>query len=154
MKARRFAAGSLSWKGCLLEAQRVPGRPPESFMRRAGLSSHPKVSIAWPIARHLISWYPFAEMYLQVLHCLRCGYKWPTRRTRVKRCAKCRTPYWNKERKAVPGSNPGRVEGAREPDSGKSAAEASVSPSQTRWCRHWKKTGEFCMECGGTIPEA
>lgn len=29
---------------------------------------------------------------------------------------------------AVPGSNPGRVEGAREPDSGKSAAEASVIP--------------------------
>lgn len=150
-----------AWKRMPFGIGKGAGEAPREFWAASRACSRHKVSRTWPIAPHLISWYPLAEMYLQVLHCLRCGYKWPTRRTRVKRCAKCRTPYWNKERKNssagkpnVPGSNPGRVEGAREPDSGKSAAEASVSPSQVRWCRHWKKTGEFCMDCGGTIPEA
>ena len=47
-------------------------------------------------------------------------------------------------RRTVPGSNPGRAGGAREPDFGKSAAEASVSSQR---CEHHKQRGELCYKC-------
>jgi len=43
----------------------------------------------------------------------------------------------------VPGSNPGRVDSAREPRFGKRAAEASVSHQ----CIHKKERGELCYKC-------
>lgn len=47
-------------------------------------------------------------------------------------------------RRTVPGSNPGRVGGAREPDFGKSAAGAPVSSQK---CEHHKQRGELCYKC-------
>lgn len=34
--------------------------------------------------------------------CLRCGYKWTSRKKIVKVCARCRNPYWNIPRKTKP----------------------------------------------------
>ena len=33
------------------------------------------------------------------LECKRCGYRWTSRKKIVKTCAKCRSPYWDMERK-------------------------------------------------------
>jgi len=31
--------------------------------------------------------------------CLRCGYNWPSRLKRPKTCPKCKSYYWDQERK-------------------------------------------------------
>lgn len=31
--------------------------------------------------------------------CLRCGYDWASRNPHPIRCAKCKTPYWDKEKR-------------------------------------------------------
>lgn len=31
--------------------------------------------------------------------CLRCGYKWTSRKEQIMVCASCRSPYWNKPKK-------------------------------------------------------
>lgn len=38
-------------------------------------------------------------MSLQIQECNRCGHKWPTMKDNPYVCAKCKSPYWNKERK-------------------------------------------------------
>ena len=38
-------------------------------------------------------------MKIFTLKCKRCGYEWVPRKEDVKRCPKCISPYWNKERK-------------------------------------------------------
>lgn len=35
------------------------------------------------------------------LICLRCSHTWIPRKGEVKRCAKCKTPYWNKKKEKV-----------------------------------------------------
>jgi hypothetical protein len=46
-------------------------------------------------------------MNRSTLTCLRCGYLWfPQRAKRPPRCAKCRSPYWNKRRRR-PKKEPG-----------------------------------------------
>jgi len=34
----------------------------------------------------------------KLLECNRCGWVWPPRKSVVKWCPKCKSPYWNKER--------------------------------------------------------
>lgn len=42
----------------------------------------------------------FRRGYKPVIHkCLRCGWEWASRNPHPVRCAKCKTPYWDKERK-------------------------------------------------------
>lgn len=33
---------------------------------------------------------------MKIVTCLRCGHEWPTKLERPVRCAKCRTPYWDR----------------------------------------------------------
>lgn len=33
------------------------------------------------------------------LECKRCGHKWVQRIDNVRVCSKCKSPYWNKDRK-------------------------------------------------------
>lgn len=33
------------------------------------------------------------------LECKRCGHKWIARKEEVMLCPKCKSPYWNRERK-------------------------------------------------------
>ena len=35
----------------------------------------------------------------QKLECKRCGHKWIPRVAEVRICAKCKSPYWDKEKK-------------------------------------------------------
>ncbi len=40
-------------------------------------------------------------MSFRTLKCLRCGWEWATRRERdPTRCAHCKSPLWNKERRS------------------------------------------------------
>lgn len=39
------------------------------------------------------------EIELTALKCKRCGYEWMPRKQNVRQCPKCKTTYWNKERK-------------------------------------------------------
>lgn len=39
------------------------------------------------------------NMLNYVMTCKRCGHKWLPRVIEIKTCPKCRSPYWNKERK-------------------------------------------------------
>ena len=32
--------------------------------------------------------------------CKRCNESWPPRKKDIKRCPRCKSPYWNKERQA------------------------------------------------------
>ena len=43
---------------------------------------------------------------LPILRCLRCGHRWIGRSARIpKTCSKCRSPYWDTERKPKEASN-------------------------------------------------
>lgn len=33
------------------------------------------------------------------LECKRCGHKWNPRKTEITICPKCKSPYWNKDKK-------------------------------------------------------
>ena len=35
------------------------------------------------------------------LKCKRCGHSWYPRGTRIITCPKCRSPYWDRERKSA-----------------------------------------------------
>ena len=36
------------------------------------------------------------EIVLQMVSCLRCGYRWPPRKNKLPaKCARCRSKYWN-----------------------------------------------------------
>jgi len=35
--------------------------------------------------------------------CKRCNESWPPRKVDIKRCPRCKSPYWNKERKVKVG---------------------------------------------------
>ena len=39
------------------------------------------------------------KIELQKLLCKRCGYKWTPRKTEIRICPKCKSPYWDRERK-------------------------------------------------------
>jgi len=39
------------------------------------------------------------KIKLQKLKCKRCGYEWIPRKDEVRLCPRCRSPYWDKERK-------------------------------------------------------
>jgi len=47
--------------------------------------------------------------------CLRCGYEWASRNLRPIRCAKCKTPYWDKERNNRKGGVKGSLKSVPEP---------------------------------------
>ena len=36
---------------------------------------------------------------IKVFKCLRCGHEWPSKQERPRVCPKCKSPYWDKERK-------------------------------------------------------
>ena len=36
---------------------------------------------------------------LNKVKCLRCGYEWTPRNSIIRVCAKCRSPYWDIEKK-------------------------------------------------------
>lgn len=38
---------------------------------------------------------------MKIVTCLRCGHEWPTKLERPVRCAKCRTPYWDRPKPIV-----------------------------------------------------
>jgi len=38
---------------------------------------------------------------IHVHKCLRCDYEWASRNPHPIRCAECKTPYWDKEKKAI-----------------------------------------------------
>ena len=38
---------------------------------------------------------------LHKLRCERCGHKWIPRKEEVRICPKCKSPYWNRKRKAL-----------------------------------------------------
>lgn len=40
------------------------------------------------------------------LECKRCNHKWIPRKTQVRVCPKCHSPYWDKARSGSPGSDP------------------------------------------------
>ena len=43
------------------------------------------------------------KVKLQQVQCKRCGHVWTPREEEVYTCAKCRSPYWNKDRKVKNG---------------------------------------------------
>jgi len=36
---------------------------------------------------------------MRICKCLRCGHEWATRQEMPTICPKCKSPYWDKERK-------------------------------------------------------
>ena len=36
---------------------------------------------------------------LPKLSCKRCGYKWIPRKVEIRICPKCKSPYWDREKK-------------------------------------------------------
>jgi predicted Zn-ribbon and HTH transcriptional regulator len=36
---------------------------------------------------------------VKIFNCKRCGWEWASRKERPVICPKCKTPYWDKERK-------------------------------------------------------
>jgi len=47
---------------------------------------------------------------LRIHRCLRCGHEWASHSPHPVRCAKCKTPYWDKER----GQSVGRIKAGSE----------------------------------------
>ena len=41
------------------------------------------------------------DIALQELECKRCGYKWVPRIKKVRICPKCKSPYWDVEKRVV-----------------------------------------------------
>jgi ribosomal protein L37E len=39
------------------------------------------------------------EIKVTTITCKRCGYTWVPRKTDIRLCAKCKTPYFDRERK-------------------------------------------------------
>jgi len=39
------------------------------------------------------------EVKLNKIQCKRCGYQWLPRKTDIRQCPKCKTAYWELERK-------------------------------------------------------
>ena len=39
------------------------------------------------------------KIKLQKLKCKRCGYEWVPRKEEVRLCPRCRSPYWDRDRK-------------------------------------------------------
>ena len=39
------------------------------------------------------------KVEIKEIVCKRCGHKWIPRKTEVRICAKCKSPYWDKERR-------------------------------------------------------
>ena len=39
------------------------------------------------------------EIQIQKLKCKRCGHEWVARKPNVRVCPKCKSPYWDKDKK-------------------------------------------------------
>jgi len=39
------------------------------------------------------------EREIKILHCKRCGWKWVPRKKQVVLCPKCKSGYWDRERR-------------------------------------------------------
>lgn len=39
------------------------------------------------------------EMKYNILKCLRCNHEWPSKQSHPTICPKCKSPYWDKEKK-------------------------------------------------------
>ncbi len=84
------------------------GVHPRTIIRRArkfligkGSLSHTdkeKIINAYNINRQI---YQPVNYHIYIHVCKRCGYEWASRDQHPLRCAKCKTPYWDKERKNV-----------------------------------------------------
>lgn len=44
------------------------------------------------------------KIKLSHINCLRCGHQWIARKTVIKCCPECKSPYWDRERR-VPKQN-------------------------------------------------
>lgn len=122
--------------------------------------------VRWLCARH----HRWVHMRAQsdkfeVFKCLRCGWEWGTRYGKPKRCSKCRTPYWDTERKngavqADAGServeNVPRRRGVRVVERGVVSAAAvaggvSEKAAKRKTCPHGLEVGYRCTLCGGIV---
>jgi DNA-directed RNA polymerase subunit RPC12/RpoP len=41
-------------------------------------------------------------MNYKIFKCKRCNHEWPSKQERPRVCPKCKSPYWDKERKNAP----------------------------------------------------
>lgn len=97
----------------------------------------------------------------ETFKCLRCGYEWGTRRGTPIRCAKCRSPYWERERRNDGSRNAkdggtaqaGRVPtDARVDDSVAGEREKGTEAGKevrmaSKTCAHHKQRGSLCYKC-------
>lgn len=99
-----------------------------------------------------------ALVTVRLVQCKRCMYTWPTR-IEPKRCAKCRSPYWDTERRN--GDRPAKAvrEVARVPVARRGAnttkpiarplARVESAAKSSKTCKHGTEKGYHCWQCGG-----
>ena len=75
---------------------------------------------------------------VKAVQCERCGHEWPTRLEHPVRCARCRSPYWNKPKG-------GNAAGAQSVPAVKPVAAAVAAPAHADEPR----PGRECPRCDG-----